>query len=643
MSTSQVPDRDAAFSNLNIQSILSVGDTIAVGNKLVSNLVQANTVVADAVTGNTGLFGSLVANDITADTITATTINGSSSMQNINASTISVSNSLSVGSSSSKKLFQLQTDNIAQFPAEYQNTNASLGVQLFVVYPYVFVAGDSNNNIQFFPTSVREALLIYDLRATPSPSLVSLTSFTPVVLGFIQILSNHFAYITSSSPSCQIQIVDVSTPNTPVVQPPFTIAGETECTIFLSTATNVLVAYFANNNHLKLFSVSSPTTPVQQSSISPTVHPIAMALENSLLYLIDTAGNLQIYDISNPTAPLSLFFGALFFPVVSMNNSAASISVYQKNLFVQTGEFYLLAANAQNSAAPVLLNPNNPFYLGNVAQNYSSNNTQAMINNFLVLFNTLTTRGSDSTSSNSAILIIVDTTNPSSLVIAQQYVSLPITFQDPFMLTTFFSSSSNVPSFALASPSAFMWAQQVQLPIVLSNNNVYVPGNLSVGGAKMFAISHPLSPSSSSKLQHACIEAPRNEVLYRGHLVLDETKNKALVDIDASAKMRSGTFAAFTRNAQLFVFMNYLHYLQEEEETKVFASDHDFSEELKGEEEEEKKKKETEQEKETREQAAIESGRFWIQLKSSKKRRRVDWLVMAERKDLPALVVEVTQ
>ncbi|MBN1187360.1 MAG: hypothetical protein JXB49_34105 [Bacteroidales bacterium] len=52
--------------------------------------------------------------------------------------------------------------------------------------------------------------------------------------------------------------------------------------------------------------------------------------------------------------------------------------------------------------------------------------------------------------------------------------------------------------------------------------NVYVTGDLSVGGAKDFLIDHPLDPENKI-LRHSCIESPEMMNIYKGHAKLDSS------------------------------------------------------------------------------------------------------------------------
>ncbi|NKC50468.1 hypothetical protein HED63_05400 [Ochrobactrum cytisi] len=67
-----------------------------------------------------------------------------------------------------------------------------------------------------------------------------------------------------------------------------------------------------------------------------------------------------------------------------------------------------------------------------------------------------------------------------------------------------------------------------------------VTGALSKGSGT-FLIDHPLDPFNKN-LRHGFVEAPRYDLIYRGAVQL--VNGRAMVDIDASSNMTSGTFAA---------------------------------------------------------------------------------------------------
>lgn len=78
---------------------------------------------------------------------------------------------------------------------------------------------------------------------------------------------------------------------------------------------------------------------------------------------------------------------------------------------------------------------------------------------------------------------------------------------------------------------------------------MHVYGTITKGNSQ-FLIDHPLDPKNKN-LRHSCIEAPRNDLIYRGTATL--VKGAAEVSIDAAANMTAGTFAALTQAPQVFL------------------------------------------------------------------------------------------
>ena len=77
--------------------------------------------------------------------------------------------------------------------------------------------------------------------------------------------------------------------------------------------------------------------------------------------------------------------------------------------------------------------------------------------------------------------------------------------------------------------------------------------NTLTAGSKQFKIDHPLAPTEKV-LYHTAIEAPRNDLIYRGKVQLQG--GKAMVDIDAASNLTPGTFAALTQNGAVVSLQN---------------------------------------------------------------------------------------
>jgi hypothetical protein len=68
-------------------------------------------------------------------------------------------------------------------------------------------------------------------------------------------------------------------------------------------------------------------------------------------------------------------------------------------------------------------------------------------------------------------------------------------------------------------------------------------------GSKQFKIKHPVN--ENKWLYHTSIEGPRADLIYRGHIQLENGSGSCL--IDSSSRMSDGTFEALTKNSQLFL------------------------------------------------------------------------------------------
>lgn len=126
----------------------------------------------------------------------------------------------------------------------------------------------------------------------------------------------------------------------------------------------------------------------------------------------------------------------------------------------------------------------------------------------------------------------------------------------------------------------------------LFTGNLSVTGNLSATGTKPFCIDHPIL--EDKKLYHVAVEAPRNDLLYRGKVQLVE--GQATVVVDAESRMTSGTFVALTQNAEVVGLNNASGF------GRIRAS-------------------------------AVVDGQFTIYAEDADSTDEVNWIVMAERND----------
>jgi len=124
------------------------------------------------------------------------------------------------------------------------------------------------------------------------------------------------------------------------------------------------------------------------------------------------------------------------------------------------------------------------------------------------------------------------------------------------------------------------------------SGDLAVSGNLSASGTKPFCIDHPIL--EDKKLYHVAVEAPRNDLIYRGKTSLID--GQAIVNIDAESRMTSGTFVALTQNAEVVGLHNASSF------GRVRAS-------------------------------AVVDGHFTIYAEEANSTDEIAWIVMAERND----------
>jgi hypothetical protein len=74
-------------------------------------------------------------------------------------------------------------------------------------------------------------------------------------------------------------------------------------------------------------------------------------------------------------------------------------------------------------------------------------------------------------------------------------------------------------------------------------------------GVKSFKIPHPIKKDTT--LIHSCIEGPRCDLIYRGHVKLTGGTANVNIDSDSSTyPMTQGTFSALSTNARYFLQNN---------------------------------------------------------------------------------------
>ena len=122
--------------------------------------------------------------------------------------------------------------------------------------------------------------------------------------------------------------------------------------------------------------------------------------------------------------------------------------------------------------------------------------------------------------------------------------------------------------------------------------NLSVTGNLSATGTKPFCIDHPVL--EDKKLYHVAVEAPRNDLIYRGKVKL--VAGQATVNLDNESRMTAGTFVALAQNVEVVGLNNTSGF------GRVRAS-------------------------------AVVDGQFTIYAEEKESTDEVNWVVMAERND----------
>ncbi len=132
-------------------------------------------------------------------------------------------------------------------------------------------------------------------------------------------------------------------------------------------------AYLANfDDGLRIYDISNPTNPVSVGHIN-NGFAAGVAISDNLACVADSADGLRIYDISNPTNPVS---------VGHTNNGASASGV------ALAGNFACLANNGDGLRIYDISNPANPVNIGHAAIGISGNaSSVAVAGNFAYLAN----------------------------------------------------------------------------------------------------------------------------------------------------------------------------------------------------------------------------------------------------------------
>ena len=138
------------------------------------------------------------------------------------------------------------------------------------------------------------------------------------------------------------------------------------------------------------------------------------------------------------------------------------------------------------------------------------------------------------------------------------------------------------------------------IPAPANPGTFYINGDLRVtgdifGASKNFVIPHPVLPGKT--LQHSCIEGPTADLLYCGTIQLEN--GQAQINVDQTAGMAPGTFAALAERPQLFLTNNSTW-----DGVKILNKSELFT------------------------------GIFTILSNNSSSQAEIDWMVVAKRKDI---------
>ena len=107
----------------------------------------------------------------------------------------------------------------------------------------------------------------------------------------------------------------------------------------------------------------------------------------------------------------------------------------------------------------------------------------------------------------------------------------------------------------LATPIYAGYIFKLQARSDINATGAVIAPMLYATGVKSFKIPHPLK--SNTVLIHSCIEGPRCDLMYRGHVKLSGGTANVNIDTDSSAyPMTQGTFAALSTNARYFLQNN---------------------------------------------------------------------------------------
>jgi hypothetical protein len=138
-------------------------------------------------------------------------------------------------------------------------------------------------------------VLDYDLSTTP-PSPVGGFSTGSSLCQALAISGSYLYTGTIDS----LRVLDVSNPASPTQVD--SLAGGISA---LATTGNTLFAGTVNNQ-LVVYSLSQPSSPTKQATLSLPGLPIEFAVSGNLLLIADSTGGLLIYNIATPNAPVLL-------------------------------------------------------------------------------------------------------------------------------------------------------------------------------------------------------------------------------------------------------------------------------------------------------------------------------------------------
>ncbi|MDL2342517.1 MAG: hypothetical protein QFB87_05590, partial [Patescibacteria group bacterium] len=168
--------------------------------------------------------------------------------------------------------------------------------------------GNSNSGIvaqgryAYVSDSSSNTFAIVDISSPTSPVIVgSVNNFSTCRNGSGVKVQGKYAYIYGSGAFLNFCIYDVSNPTNPtlVYQSPNNVGG-------LLYVSGRYLYTVTPNSRLQIWDISNPAAPIPSGSVATSANSSIQSVQGRYAYAISTsANNLQIFDISNPAAPVT--------------------------------------------------------------------------------------------------------------------------------------------------------------------------------------------------------------------------------------------------------------------------------------------------------------------------------------------------